>query len=668
MLRRHRRVKIEGVEENGQDKAGYEVHNRRQLLTTSCGGPRLINRILLVLLLSVVAVFVWCNEYQFGWQTQSAITNREYQFSWQSQSATTNGGYHVMKEFKKVDLQEPLKDTYITLWMHQVHTWFAADANQTTVSKLKTFFADAKSSGFAQVMFDVPWSWTEREAKGDVRIDSFNKEDVMTTACESGLSLNIVLSMEFPPWVKNMNDETLFEKGSVGNFCQADKTERTSSPSIANPIVWKHATEYVAAATKLLIQKYGDCIVSVSPTFNNEFETRYTQAYVGMRDYSESSIALYNGWRIGKEQSFSNIKSDPPHHFRCESVCDPITDKDVHEWLGFREEFLANKYIELCKIVKTNVGGDIDGKSHHPGCLLHFGEFFTSTDSLNSNIFFKLAKSEFVDHLVMDSNMALFGSPSSPSIVGILVSAAQGYGKSIHYELATERILKCTDEGRLENDKENLDSDSGVSLLIQSGIKRALESGVHAIGVTNLCEPKAIENLLLNLNDGGEGTDDSHNKGISLKGASSFKPTAIIFIPYRAFYAFQFAVSGVTCGLDSLQCWHESFKSIPMFGHGELAIPGTCTVDAFQHMLINVWDDLRTRHAQVAVIADPEQLTEDLLKFSEERIFPRFPCVMKNETWHFFEGDELFALYKEKSFNYPFSEVLLEIPGLCSFE
>ena len=46
-----------------------------------------------------------------------------------------------MKDFKKVDLQEPLKDTYITLWMH--HFWFAADANQTTVSKLKTFFADA---------------------------------------------------------------------------------------------------------------------------------------------------------------------------------------------------------------------------------------------------------------------------------------------------------------------------------------------------------------------------------------------------------------------------------------------------------------------------------------------------------------------------------------------
>eukprot|EP00814_Leptocylindrus_danicus_P015942 CAMPEP_0116009294 /NCGR_PEP_ID=MMETSP0321-20121206/3351_1 /TAXON_ID=163516 /ORGANISM="Leptocylindrus danicus var. danicus, Strain B650" /LENGTH=650 /DNA_ID=CAMNT_0003478237 /DNA_START=99 /DNA_END=2051 /DNA_ORIENTATION=- len=649
MLRlRRRHVKIESGEENGQDIAGNEIHKLHQLLPNCCGGLRWIDRILLVLFFSFAAVFVW---YAAGGSVglEHAIPNR---------------GYHAMKEFKKVDLQEPLKDPYITLWMHQVHTWFAADENQTTISKLKEFIADAKSSGFTQIMFDIPWAWTEREFQGDVQIDSFNKEDVMATACESGFSLNIIVTMrEFPLW---LNDETLFEKGSVGENCRADKTERSLSPSIANPIVWKHATEYVAAVTKLLIQKYGDCIVSVSPSFNNEFETRYSQVWGGMRDYSESSIASYNEWRIEKELSFPKIKSDPPPHFPCAEVCDPITDKDVHEWLGFREEFLASKYTELCKIVKTTEGGDVDGKSYHPDCLLHFGEFFSSTDSLNTNIFFKLAKSEFVDHLVMDSNMALFGSPSSPSIVGILVSAAQGYGKSIHYELATERILKCTNEGKLENDKESLDSDSGVSFLIQSGIKRALESGVHAIGVTNLCDPKAIKNLVSNMND-GEGTDDSHSKGILLSGASSFKPTAIIFIPYRAFYAYQFAISGSTCGLDHIQCWHESFRNIPVFDHGKKAIPGTCTVDAFQHKLINVWDDLRTRHAQVAVIADPEQLTEDLLKFSKERIFPRFPCVMKDETWHFFEGDELFASYKEKSFNYPFSEVLFEIPGLCSF-
>lgn len=41
----------------------------------------------------------------------------------------------------------------------------------------------------------------------------------------------------------------------------------------------------------------------------------------------------------------------------------------------------------------------------------------------------------------MDSNIALFGTPSSPNIVGILVSTAQDYGKSIHYKAISKRIL-----------------------------------------------------------------------------------------------------------------------------------------------------------------------------------------------------------------------------------
>ena len=236
---------------------------------------------------------------------------------------------------------------------------------------------------------------------------------------------------EFPLWI---NDETYFEEGN--KRCSAE-LKKTGSPSVAHPIVWKLATEYVTAVTNLLIQKYGKCIVSISPSFNNGFETRYTQTEMAMRDYSNSSIASYNEWRIEKDLPFSKNKSDSPSYFLCTDYCDPIIDKDINEWLGFREEFLAKKYIELCKIVKTTEGR-IDGKFYHPDCLLHFGEFFSSTDSLNSNLFFKLAKSKYIDHLVMDSNMALFGAPSSPSIVGILVSTAQSYGKSIHYELATE--------------------------------------------------------------------------------------------------------------------------------------------------------------------------------------------------------------------------------------
>lgn len=578
-----------------------------------------------------------------------------------------NKGYNTAKKFKQVDVQSPVDDAYITLWLHQVHTWFAEDENQTTLSKVKSFILDSKESGFSQLMFDLPWAWTEREAPGDVQIDSWNKKDVMSTACELGLSLHIVITMrEFPPWI---NDDTLYEMGSSGENCNP-KFRQTSGPSAAHPEVWKLASEYVKSVSELLVAEYGQCIISISPTFNNEFETRYAQVHRQMRDYSNSSITAYKTWQVDRALSSPRNEVVAPPGFACHEVCDPMLDTNMSQWLGFREEFLSNKYIELCKIVKAGGIGS-DGKSYHPDCLLHIGEIFSSTDSLNSNLFFKLAKSEFVDHLVMDSNMALFGAPSSPSIVGILVSAAQVYGKSVHYEAATERILMCDHKGNLVKDKKSLNAEKGlgVSLLFQSGIARGLEAGVHSVGVTNLCVPGAVGNLL-SQSSRLEQEDDSIIKQIALmKRASSFRPTAVIFVPYRAFYAYNFVISGSTCNANHQACWHESFDKIPRFGHG-LANqrPNTCNVDTAQYSLVNVWDDLRTRHSQVAVIAEPEQLTDDLLQSATERVLLRFPCVMTNDTWHFFEGEAILTLYKDKSSKYLFSEILVDMPGSCPLE
>ena len=126
------------------------------------------------------------------WEECEELSSRA---SWSYTCIMKNKGYNTMQKFKQVDLQEPLMESYITRWLHQVHTWFAADANQTTVSKLKAYITEAKLSGFKQLMFDVPWAYTERDVQGDVQIDSFNKEDVMSTACELGLSLSILSSL-----------------------------------------------------------------------------------------------------------------------------------------------------------------------------------------------------------------------------------------------------------------------------------------------------------------------------------------------------------------------------------------------------------------------------------------------------------------------------------------
>ena len=486
-----------------------------------------------------------------------------------------------------------------------------------------------------------------------MNIDSFGKRDVLSTACELGFSLNIVITMrEFPPWV---DDDTFFEIGRALN-----KEElKTKSPSVAHPKVWKLATDYVRTTSELLLEKYGKCIASISPSFNNEFETRYTQTFGQMRDYSSSSITAYKEFLIEKDLS-SSVDSVIPPNFPSGPTCHPILDQDSHVWLGFREEFLANRYIELCKMIKMTEGRATNGNLYHPSCLLHIGEFFTSTDSLNANLFFKLAKSEFVDHLVMDSNMALFGAPTSASIPGILVSVAQAYGKSIHYEAATERILHCDDNGKFI--KEGIDEDRGAPLLFESGISRALESGAHVIGVTNLCVPNALESILPR-------ADTHHRDKVSVRSlmtASSFEPTAVIFLPYRAFYAYNFVISGAHCDLQHRPCWHESFEDIPTFGHGSVKRKiGMCNVDRAQSTLVSVWDDLRTRHAQVAVIGDAEELTNELLESAKERVILRFPCVMTDTKWNFYEGDKTFESYTKKSSKYSFSDILIDMPGSC---
>ena len=154
---------------------------------------------------------------------------------------------------------------------------------------------------------------------------------------------------------------------------------------------------------------------------------------------------------------------------------------------------------------------------------------------------------------------------------------------------------------------------------------------------------------------------------MSLMTASSFEPTALIFVPYRAFYAYQFLITGLYCGLKHQTCWHESFDEIPRFGPGNInKKPGMCHIDIAQHTLVSVWDDLRTRHAQVAVIGEPEQLTDELLKSAKERKILRFECVMTDKEWYFYEGEKTFESYREKSSKYAFTEVIIDVPGSCS--
>lgn len=306
-------------------------------------------------------------------------------------------GFNYSQYFQPSMRIAPIEDSYITLWLHHVHRWFKPVGDSDSKQLIKEFLHDAKDSGFTAVMGDLPFEWTEHE-RGKIQLDSYGK-DWMDHACTLGLRLHLVISMRHvPPWIYEMERDDFFE---YENSLEMG-LRKTVQPAAANPLVWSMLLNFTKSVANDLVHKYGKCIETISPTMNNELETRFVQTFNAMRDYSPSSVELYKQWQLRKGLVASLKNATDPPVFSIYPICEPVLDEKAWWWLGFREEFLASRYIELCQAIH-----DSNAK-----CLLHFGEMFASTDHLNSNLFFKLASSPFVHHLVMDSNMALVGAPS----------------------------------------------------------------------------------------------------------------------------------------------------------------------------------------------------------------------------------------------------------------
>lgn len=536
-------------------------------------------------------------------------------------------------------------DLYLTAWLHHAHGWFKGGDKETA----RRFVVEARETGFTSIMTNFPWSWTEREARGAVSIDSHNK-DWIEAVCEEGLGLHVVLAaFDTPSWFQDIaaGDASFFERASDHKSC-ANGAEVIRSPSLAHPEAWAMVAAYIREATRLLVAKYGDCVRSVSPTVNNELETRYIQTYNAMRDYSEHMQHEYREWQLAR-----GLPPEDPFAYPCDSVCEPIKAQGFRRWQHFREDFLARRYEESCRAVHEAWREAAPGAQS--ACLLHFGEFFATTDVLNGNPFFRLARSKYVDHVVMDSNMALLGAPSSPSIVGALVATAKGYGKVVHYEAATERVLPCSDEGELLQ-PENGGSANASALLVRTGVENALAFGVDSLGITNLCSPATAKKLLP---FGGGG-------GTALRRALPRRPEAVLFVPYGVFYVWSFLVSGVSCGAVERECWHPSFDAIPTFGWGrQTTAPGMCAVDLAQDALLRVWDGLveRTPSDRIRIVGDASMLREEAVAAAAERVLVRFDCAMDGDAWDFPGGAEQKEAYEAAAELHPFEERVVPCEG-----
>ena len=122
-------------------------------------------------------------------------------------------------------LTEVLEETYLTLWLQQVHQWFKTDR-----VRLRRFLSQAKEAGFGSIMTDVPWSWTERAKKGVFDFNSHGK-DWLGEVCDQGLKLHIVLrANELPPWVSLDELVEIGERSDSHPLCN----ETFASPSLGS--------------------------------------------------------------------------------------------------------------------------------------------------------------------------------------------------------------------------------------------------------------------------------------------------------------------------------------------------------------------------------------------------------------------------------------------------
>ena len=349
-------------------------------------------------------------------------------------------------------------------------------------------------------------------------------------------------------------------------------------------------------------------------------------------------LAEYETWQ--KERQL--LPTLHPFDYSCHPVCKPSPSVSYERWLEFREDFLARKYEFLCFSVHFawNTWGT---HSKEPACLLHFGEFFATTDVLNGNLFFYLARSSVVDHVVMDSNMALVGAPSSPNIVSILVSVAKAYKKKVHYEAATERVLPCNDLGQLL--ETGAQTDVVAMHLLQEGLKNSIKFGADSIGITNLCSPHAALPLL----------DSTRPAPTSGHPRRSPAYTALI---YGVFYSWSKVVSGATCGTRPTPCWNQTCAQLPRFGESALAPAGTCGMDVAQRPLLQLWDNLSKDHPYIQVVGDASVLGDAMLMPVSKQILLRYECVMGN-TWDFPGGSRQLSWFTLARERFDFEEVVV---------
>ncbi|KIY92707.1 hypothetical protein MNEG_15257 [Monoraphidium neglectum] len=236
------------------------------------------------------------------------------------------------------------------------------------------------------------------------------------------------------------------------------------------------AGAWQAAALGRMAEVDAGCVHSIQPSFNNEYETKYTQERDCFQDYSPGALASYRKHlaALNPDLAFWNARwapdgaadgafasweavQPPAMYQHGKHRDDGARSARYWDWQAWRHAALHDAHERAC--ARAAARGF--------RCILHFGEFLTSNDAIYAGgAIFSLAASPWVDFVVVDSNfLTAAHNLNDVRIVQLLLAAMKPFGKPVFFEGAFERFK----DGAMH----------------KRAVELTVSSGAHGVGFTN---------------------------------------------------------------------------------------------------------------------------------------------------------------------------------------
>ncbi|KAI8470300.1 MAG: glycoside hydrolase superfamily [Monoraphidium minutum] len=341
--------------------------------------------------------------------------------------------------------QRRLGQAFATLWASELAAGFnlsntgplpPQDARYDLGGTLDTL----KRQGIDIVFTSFRWADQEPSPTAlDFRLQDFVQREV----CARGLQLAVVMdAQQTPGWVLERFPEAALVDAAGG---------RRHDVSFSHAGAGALAAAWQGAMLARMATVNAACVHSVQPSYNNEYETKYTQERDCFQDYSPAAGAAFRKHlaALNPDLSFWNARWAPDAaggaNFSSWAAVRPLpffqhgkhyddSYKSNHYW-----DFQAWRHAAL-HAAHEAACARAAGRGFR--CILHFGEFFSSNDAIYaSGAAFTLAASPYVDFVVVDSNfLTAAHTPNDVRIVQLLLAALKPFGKPVFFEGAFERI------------------------------------------------------------------------------------------------------------------------------------------------------------------------------------------------------------------------------------